>query len=125
MNTSKSVDQVDIQPNGEWKAHRPVEDEVDQEPQRDAYEVDDDDLVEVGSAGRSNSSAFDVVGLGLGFPTPSSGASREGSSMPRPGGTKRSHADVIDLTLSDDDDTPQPPPKRQQYSRPSGSAYPY
>lgn len=124
MNTSKSVDQVDIQPNGEWKAHRPVEDEVDQEPQRDAYEVDDDDLVELGFVGRSNSTAHGVVPA-LGAPTPSSGASREGSSMPRSGGTKRSHADVIDLTLSDDEETPQPPHKRLQYSRPSGSAYPY
>lgn len=114
---------MDIQPNGEWKAHRPVEDDPDPEPKRDAFEVDDDDLVEVVS-GHRNSNAHNVAPA-LGVPTPSSGASREGSSMPRSGGTKRS-LDVIDLTLSDDDDeTSQPPQKRPQYGRPSAAAYPY
>lgn len=114
---------MDIEPNGQWKAHGPVEDEAELEPQQDAFEVDDDDLVEVGYVGRSNSTAHNVIHP-MGVPTPSSGASREGSSMPRPGGTKRSHAEVIDLTLSDDDDeVPQPPQKRPQYNRPSGATY--
>lgn len=99
---------------------------ADPEPQKDAFEVDDDDLVEVGFVGRSNSTTAYNVTPAMGVPTPSSGASREGSSMPRPGGTKRSHAEVIDLTLSDDDDeASQPPQKRQQFNRPSGSAYQY
>lgn len=118
------MDQVDIQPNGEWQAHGPVEDSAEPESQKDAFEVEDDDLVEVGFVGRSNGSVYSA-GPVMGVPTPSSGASREGSSMPRPGGTKRSHAEVIDLTLSDDDEAPEPPQKRPQYSRPGGSTYPY
>lgn len=119
------MDQVDIQPNGEWKAHRPVEDDAEPKPQRDAFEVDDDDLVEVGFVGHRNNTAHNVAPA-LGVPTPSSGASREGSSMPRSGGTKRSHTEFIDLTLSDDDDeTSQPPQKRPHYDRPSAAAYPY
>lgn len=120
--TSKSVEQVDIQPDGEWKAHGPVEDEVKEEPQYDAFDLDDDDLVisEVSYVGNLSSTAAPTTG----GPTPAPGASREGSSMPKPGGTKRAH-EVIDLTLSDDDDEelPQPPTKRQQIHRP-GSGLP-
>lgn len=132
--TSKSVEQVDIKPDGEWKAHKPVEEEeVKPEPRYDAYDLDDDDFVvsEVSPAGnRSTStpggyrSTHTPANLAppTGAPTPGPEVSREGSSMSRSGGNKRSH-DVIDLTLSDDDDEPQPPPKRQQFNRP-GAGYP-
>lgn len=133
--TSKSVEQIDIQPDGQWKAHGPVEEQqVKPEPQYDAYNLDDDDLVisEVNFSGgrdtstpgeyRSTHTPANLVPQ-TGAPTPASGASREGSSMPRSGGNKRSH-DVIDLTLSDDDDAePLPPSKRQQFNR-LGAGYP-
>lgn len=133
--TSKSVEQVDIKPDGQWKAHGPVEEEeIKPEPRYDAYNLDDDDFVvsEVSPAGgRSTStpggyrSTHTPANLAppTAAPTPGPEASREGSSMSRSGGNKRSH-DVIDLTLSDDDDEePQPPPKRQQFNRP-GAGYP-
>lgn len=119
--TSKSVEQVDIQPDGEWKAHGPVEEEVKEEPQYDALDLDDDDLVisEVSYVENLSSTAAPTTG----GPTPAPGTSREGSSMPRPGGTKRAH-DVIDLTNSDDEEElPQPPNKRQQTHR-TGSGPP-
>lgn len=134
--TSKSVEQVDIKPDGHWKAHGPVEEEeVKPEPQFDAYNLDDDDDLAISSevsfaGGRSTSAAgghrstYTPANLAppTGAPTPGPAISREGSSMSRSGGNKRGH-DVIDLTLSDDDDEPQPPPKRQQFNRPS-AGYP-
>lgn len=133
--TSKSVEQVDIKPDGNWKAHGPVEEEeLKPEPRYDAYNLDDDDfsISEVSHAGGRSTSTpggYRSTHTPANFPpstfapTPGTEASREGSSMPRSGGNKRSH-DVIDLTLSDDDDDdPQPPPKRQQFNRP-GAGYP-
>lgn len=126
-NTSKSVEQVDIQPNGEWKAHGHVEDEVKPEPQHDAFDLlDDDDLLisDVSYAGRSTNTP-NTLAPTTGAHTPAPGASRESSSMaPRSGGTKRSH-EVIDLTLSDDDEPPQPARKRQQYQHPGSRPPPF
>lgn len=125
-NTSKSVEQVDIEPNGRWSVHGPVEAEVEQsEHQHDTLELDDDEvsISEVNTLQKQNSETPTT----LAPRTPMSGVSREASSMPRSGGTKRAH-EVIDLTLSDDDDDepPQPAHKRQQLSRPGGEpAAPY
>ncbi|CAN8097222.1 unnamed protein product [Discula destructiva] len=133
--TSKSVEQVDIQPDGEWMDHKPVEtQQVKPDPRyEEAFNVDDDELdtSEVSFAsGRKLATPADPGTSRTNFPaiygvpTPSSGASREGSSMPRSGGAAKRTHEVIDLTLSDDDDE-LPPPKRQQFNRPGAGYQPY
>lgn len=121
-NTSRSVEKVDIEPDGQWKAHGEVEDDVKPEPQHEAYDLDDDDLVEVNLVGNRGTNTPNTLAPTPNTPTPGAATSREGSSMPRSANNKRSHAEVIDLTLSDDDEPPQPPSKRLQYR--TGSAYP-
>lgn len=122
VNTSKSADQVDIEPNGQWKTHGPIED-VKPEPQYDALELDDDDIdiSEFNMAANRGPNTPNGLAPTPGVPTLATGASREGSLMSRPGGTKRTH-EVIDLTLSDDDDD-EPPNKRPHFHRP-GSGLP-
>ena len=121
INTSQSVEKVDIEPEGQWKAHGEVEDVVKPEFQHEAFDLDDDDLVEVNFSGNRGTNTPNTLAPTPNTPTPGAAASRESSSMPRTGSNKRTHA-VIDLTLSDDDEPPQPPSKRLQYR--TGSAYP-
>ncbi|PSR94206.1 PINIT domain-domain-containing protein [Coniella lustricola] len=122
--TSKGVEQVDIEPNGHWSVHGPVEAEAEQsENQHDTFELDDDEVsISDVHALRKQDSETPTT---LAPRTPVSGVSREPSSMPRSGGTKRAH-EVIDLTLSDDDDDepPQPAHKRRQLARPDGEPTP-
>lgn len=147
--TNKSVEQVDIQPDGTWKAHEMAEPQpVKPNPQfEEVLSVDDDDdgddddeleSSDVSYAGGPSTTISARHGASrtsipvptpttFGHPTPSSGVSREGSSIPRSGGTAKRAHEVIDLTLSDDedDDEPiQPPPKRQQLNRPGASYLP-
>lgn len=115
------MEQVNIQPNGEWQAHGQVEDDVKAEPQLDALDLlDGDDFLvsDVSYVGRSTNTP-NTLAPTTGAHTPAPGASsRESSSISRPGGTKRTH-EVIDLTLSDDDEPDEPVRKRQQYHHPS------
>lgn len=115
------MEQVSIQPNGEWQAHGQVEDEVKAEPQLDALDLlDGDDFLvsDVSYVGRSTNTP-NTLAPTTGAHTPAPGASsRESSSISRPGGTKRTH-EVIDLTLSDDEEPDEPVRKRQQYHHPS------
>lgn len=110
-NTSRAVEKVDIEPDGQWKAHGEIEDVVRPESRQEAFELDDDDLVEVNFNGNRGTNTPNTLAPTPNTPTPGTAASRESSSMPRTGSNKRSHA-VIDLTLSDDDEPPQPPSKR-------------
>ncbi|KAL1868464.1 E3 SUMO-protein ligase pli1 [Diaporthe australafricana] len=121
--TSRSVEQVDIEPNGQWKAHGSIEEELEPEPEHEAFAIDDDDLVisEISYVGNRGTNTPNTLAPTTSTPTPVTAASREGSSMPRSGGNKRSHAEVIDLTLSEDEEAPQPPRKKMQYG--PGSAY--
>jgi E3 SUMO-protein ligase PIAS1 len=120
--TSQDVEQVDIEPNGQWKAHGSVEQEEEPEPQHEALAIDDDDLVisEVSYVGNRGTNTPNTLAPTTSTPTPVTAASREGSSMPRSGGNKRGH-EVIDLTLSEDEEPPEPPRKKAQYG--AGSAY--
>ncbi|KUI64483.1 E3 SUMO-protein ligase pli1 [Cytospora mali] len=120
-NTTQSVEKVDIEPDGQWKAHGEVEDVVKPESHHEAFDLDDDDLVEVDFVGNRGTNTPNTLAPTPNTPTPGVAASREGSSMPR-SGNKRSHAEVIDLTLSDEDEPPQPPAKRLHYR--TSSAYP-
>ncbi|KKY38663.1 putative miz zinc finger protein [Diaporthe ampelina] len=121
--TSRSVEQVDIEPNGRWKAHGSVEEVAEPEPEHEALAIDDDDLVisEISYVGNRGTNTPNTLAPTTSTPTPVTAASREGSSMPRSGGNKRAHAEVIDLTLSEDEEPPEPPRKKVQYG--AGSAY--
>lgn len=121
------MDQVDIQPNGEWKVHGSEEDEVKEEPKYDAFELEDDELAvisDVSFVGNRSTNTPNTLDRSTAVPTPAPGGSREGSSISRPSGGNKRSAEVIDLTLSDDDDeSPQPAAKRHQFRHPGyGSA---
>lgn len=152
-NTSKSADQVDIQPDGQWKVHGSTQaKEVKPEPQHDTFNLDDDepeasDTGLVGDGSTAITTAYGRTQTPNGYsllpsvPTPPSGSTREGSSMSRSGGGAayggaavssgcpvsgggtKRKHDVIDLTLDDDDDDEQPAPKRHEVNRP-GAGYP-
>lgn len=111
--TSESVEQVTIEPNGEW-AVPGAKKEVT--PNHEASYVDDDDIVvsEVTkTAGRSTTAASRASASTPHLATPTSVASRDTSAAPR-SSNKRPAPEVIDLTLSDDDEPPRPV-KRANY----------
>lgn len=116
--TSDSIEQVTIEPNGEWAV--PGAKKVTATPNPDASFVDDDDVVisEVSkTAGRSTAAPSVVSVPTPHLATPTSVASRDTSAAPR-SSNKRPAPEVIDLTLSDDDEPPRPV-KRANY----GSGY--
>ncbi|CAD0091666.1 unnamed protein product, partial [Aureobasidium vineae] len=124
QNTSSSVDQVTIEPDGQWKAVDHGDDANSRQKYqvRAAYDNDsDDDIIEiqdtpkkseiVGKIKTENNSATPA----LAQQTPP--VSREASTVaPRPS-AKRPSAAVIDLTLSDDEDEPPRPAKRTNTSQ--------
>jgi E3 SUMO-protein ligase PIAS1 len=120
-NTSDSLDQVTIEPNGQWKTHS-----VEPTPKKSttsyaeaSIDVDDDVSVITNNTGYNNRKTDTPYAYGtpshylMGHATPSS-ISREPSGTPKSKG-KRTAAEVIDLTLSsDEDDEPLVrAPKRQ------------
>ncbi|KAG7290296.1 hypothetical protein NEMBOFW57_000295 [Staphylotrichum longicolle] len=122
--TSDSIEQVTIEPNGEWAV--PGAKKVTATPNPDASFVDDDDVVisEVSkTAGRSTAAPSVVSVPTPHLATPTSVASRDTSAAPR-SSNKRPAPEVIDLTLSDDDEPPRPV-KRANYGSgyPGGSSY--
>ncbi|KAK4153737.1 PINIT domain-containing protein [Chaetomidium leptoderma] len=113
--TSESVEQVTIEPNGEWAVPGAKKKQVT--PNHDASYVDDDEIVisEVTkSAGRSTTAPGLASMPTPHLATPTSVASRDTSAAPR-SSNKRPAPEVIDLTLSDDDDEPPRPVKRANY----------
>lgn len=126
MNTSKNVDQVNVEPNGTWSKFN----KKAASPPRFSSasgDDDDDDIIEIkGSrviALRNGSTASGTPNSFLPANTPP-GSSREPSSSVGPhtkSNGKRPASAVIDLTLSDDDDAPiARPAKRMQYVAPNG-----
>lgn len=112
--TSRSVEQVTIEPDGTWSQHSKSE-----TPNNNgaSFGSDDDELVEIKD---SRISALKMAST----PVPSNSSmrtppmpSREASASVGPPypptSGKRPISQVIDLTLSDDDDEPPRPPKRQ------------
>jgi E3 SUMO-protein ligase PIAS1 len=115
--TSDSIEQVTIEPNGEWAVPGAKKETT---PKQDASFVDDDDIIvsEVSkTAGRSTAAPSVVSVPTPHLATPTSVASRDTSAAPR-SSNKRPAPEVIDLTLSDDDEPPRPV-KRANY----GSGY--
>ncbi len=119
-NTSRSVEQVTVQPDGKWELH--VRPEPVMKSNGLASSDDDDDLVEIIKSGdsirmsapRMNGTPAAAVAPNMPQVTASSTVSRTQStnSAKRP-------APVIDLTSSGDDDDDAPPPrqpKRQHIS---------
>jgi E3 SUMO-protein ligase PIAS1 len=127
-NTSRSVDQVTIQPDGKWELHTKIE------PVRkpSGYSSsDDDDLVEITESGHSvKASTPRSYSTPLGGLPPRTHERPPSSAAPLGSGTtsaKRPIAAVIDLTSSGDEDD-QPlvrAPKRQYsgYAEPSPTAF--
>lgn len=130
-NTSDSQEQVTIEPDGEWRAQAAEPERKRSRYSSNSARLDDDDDLSIVSDSRTFNSATVVPKLeNSSYATPSylnpgtpngrstATASREPSSVPKSGGTKRP-AEVIDLTLSsDEDDEPiVRPPKRQNHGQ--------
>lgn len=125
-NTSRSVDQVTIQPQGQWELHSKP-DKVSQ-PNGVASD-EDDDLVEITKTGDSV-----TMGTPRAWGTPVGGnplSSREHSSSsvaPRSAGStssKRPIAAIIDLTSSgDEDEEPIARAPKRQFSSYNPTAAP-
>jgi len=117
--TSKSQEQVTIEPDGQWHVNSGAEEAVvDEGHNHEPSYIDDDDdalIVSFAASGRNLATPNRLAAQRVA--TPLTGGSREGSSMPR-SGSKRPIAEVIDLTLSDDDEPAPPPAKRQNTGQP-------
>jgi hypothetical protein len=122
--TSKSTEQVTIEPNGEWHVDG---DQNAREQKTNGYQTangadddsDDDDLIEITDP-RTRQIKQEAPVTPFSLNTPSVG-SREASVSTAPGSISRPQvgqkrkSEVIDLTLSDDDEPPRPN-KRQETS---------
>ncbi len=124
--TSKSVDQVTIQPDAKWELNNKKEQPVSNSRTNGVASDSDDDIVEITKSG-------DSVRMGAPSsyktPTPISGPSqsRESSGAPRNSGSissKRPISAVIDLTSSgDEDEEPARAPKRQFNGSPNTNGF--
>jgi len=113
--TSKSVDQVTIEPDGTWRQGTNGEDSrISNPPKRKATEAFEfEDLVEVTDP-RSNGTKKDFSATPISYlATPSREVSIPASATGRSASSKRPAAQVVDLTLSDDDEPVTRPVKRQ------------
>jgi E3 SUMO-protein ligase PIAS1 len=139
--TSKDIEQVTIEPNGQWSVDRDDEDKGKSNhakgEARAAWDDDfDDDVVEVQDSppkSHTNGVKHEFLAAspmgppGFSFNTPplssrEASVARSNASTQRPAGNKRAASAVIDLTLDDDDDEEQPPrpAKRQTTGNPLG-----
>ncbi|KAH7321470.1 PINIT domain-containing protein [Rhexocercosporidium sp. MPI-PUGE-AT-0058] len=122
-NTSKSIGQVIIQPNGKWDLNEKKKDNVRQSrPSNGVASDSDDDLIEITKSGDSVRMGTPRIGPPIPISASSSRQSREQSSSSVPArdsmgsiSGKRTISAVIDLTSSgDEDDEPiARQPKRQ------------
>ena len=115
-NTAKSVEQVVIEPKGEWKEVRQNEEDprIKSQPRASYDDDSDDDLVEISDVNSGvplrrsvGYSATPAVGQHMTPPL----SSRE-ASVTQNGRNKRQSAG-IDLTLSDEDEPPRPAKRTQ------------
>lgn len=133
-NTSRSVDQVTIQPDGRWELHAKQENKSrfnGNTSQIAGGSDDDDDLIEITKSGDSVR-----MGTPRAYGTPLGGLAQKvrDQSFSAPPGSSGSNASgkrpisaVIDLTSSgDEDDEPLLPPTKRQnsaYGQPSVPVY--
>nr|POE76191.1 e3 sumo-protein ligase pli1 [Quercus suber] len=136
--TSRSIDKVDIEPNGEWTVIKEEEETMpnglSRKPRATYDNEDDDEVIEVmDGPGRASSSArlsMPLINPVKGFPlnTPplsSREASVAQSSASHPTQRNKRPAEVvIDLTGDDSDDDQPPRPAKRQTTRNSTSRLP-
>lgn len=140
--TSKNIEQVTIEPNGQWSVDQDDEDKGKSNhakgEARAAWDDDfDDDVVEVQDSppakAQTNGVKHEFLAASpmgppaFSFNTPplssrEASVARSNASTQRPAGNKRAASAVIDLTLDDDDEEEQPPrpAKRQTTGNPLG-----
>jgi E3 SUMO-protein ligase PIAS1 len=138
--TSKSIEQVTIEPDGQWSVDQDDEDKGKSNQARGearaAWDDDfDDEIVEVLDSPKAptNGVKHEFAGAspmgppGFSFNTPplssrEASVARSNASAQRPGGaSKRAASAVIDLTLDDEDEEQPPrPAKRQTTGNPLG-----
>jgi E3 SUMO-protein ligase PIAS1 len=138
--TSKSIEQVTIEPDGQWSVDQDDEDKGKSNQARGearaAWDDDfDDEVVEVLDSPKAptNGVKHEFAGAspmgppGFSFNTPplssrEASVARSNASAQRPGGaSKRAASAVIDLTLDDEDEEQPPrPAKRQTTGNPLG-----
>lgn len=126
------MDQVTIEPNGQWKLPEPTSDSKARQDTGREYQTDVEDFVisEVNIIGGRSHADFDTPGRSVqsvrshSVGTPGTTVSGENSTLTR-GSTssKRPIAQVIDLTLSsDEDDEPIARPTKRQAFAPNGTS---
>ena len=137
--TSKSIEQVTIEPNGQWSVEQADEDKGKSNQAkgeaRAAWDDDfDDDVVEVQDSPKAQTNGLKQEYLtispmgppGFSFNTPplssrEASVARSNASTHRPASNKRAASAVIDLTLDDDEEEQPPrPAKRQTTGNPLG-----
>jgi hypothetical protein len=133
-NTSPSIEQVTIEPDGSWHVPKPKTEEPKPTPSapRETSFIGDEDLMiaQPNAPGSSRATETPNRFYGASLAGSSIAGSRETSIMPgsatsRSGaGTKRAAPETIDLTLSDDDE-PAPPPTKRQNTGSSNLAQPW
>ncbi|KAF6830503.1 sumo ligase [Colletotrichum plurivorum] len=128
-NTPKSLDQVTIEPDGQWRVNS-LQDDKAANGGSGAFEDDDDDDFIISEVNVVRGRNFETPNRSIASTaTPTTTVmSRESSTMPRGLGStsaKRPHTEkvTIDLTLSDDDEPSVPPPKRQQLQPPGANTH--
>ncbi len=110
--TPKSVDQVVIEPTGEWSQTSDGNSSL--KPNGNRASSDDEDLVEIKDMPRVAAVKSEATSLSIRTPPTSSREQSTSSAAPPSTGDKRARGQVIDLTFSsDEDDEPPRAPKRQ------------
>lgn len=106
-NTPKSVESVTIDVDGRWSVA--VEASNSPMPDSDDEYDEHDEIIEI-SDSRVSKIKGEITPSSV---SPIARSSREPSSIPRGGSSKRPISHVIDLTLSDDDDDEPPRPTKR------------
>ncbi len=110
--TPKSVDQVFIEPTGEWS--QASDNDSSSRPNGNHASSDDEDLIEIKDMPRVAAVKSEATGPLMRTPPTSSREQSTSSGAPPSTGNKRSRGNIIDLTFSsDEDDQPPRAPKRQ------------
>ncbi|ESZ94510.1 hypothetical protein SBOR_5090 [Sclerotinia borealis F-4128] len=125
QSTSRSVDQVTVEPEGQWKLYNKP-DPTSSRPgvASSDFSDNDDDLIELSPGGRKASTPITKTstsnGTGTQAPSIRDSLSAASSNRSNPfgssaGGVKRPISEVIDLISSDEEEDPpaRPPPKKQ------------
>lgn len=112
-NTPKSVESVTIDVDGRWSVA--VEASNSPMPDSDDEYDEHDEIIEI-SDSRVSKIKGEITPSSV---SPIARSSRELSSIPRGGSSKRPISHVIDLTLSDDDEPPRPTKRMNSFLTPS------